>query len=248
MDCKPITVIETALDQVSTVSKEQPPGSDWQPYGAEIDYKYPNWYNGKKNGFAWCTQFHDDMFIRAYGEEAARALLYRPIKSYGAVVKYAYNYYNAKGHTGKNPIVGASIFFQNKDGLSHIGIVWKYNDDYVWTIEGNTWCEIDKTHYYYVSTHKYARTSSYIYGYGYPCYNNTPIKDEYEIGVTYHVVCTDDLMQRQDASTAAKIYGTLRTDAPVKCEAVTHDKAGNTWIKTGALWCCGKYGGDTYVK
>ena len=243
----PIIVIEMALDEVSTNSKETPPGSDNNPYGRDIDTNYPTWYNGKKNGHPWCTQFHDDMFIRSYGEAEARKLLNRPEKSLGAVVKYAYNYYKQAGRVGSDPQRGASIFFHNTEGLSHIGIVTNFSDTHVWTVEGNTWTDDDKTHYYYVSTHRYKRTSTYIYGYGYPDYDFTP-ELHYKKGVQYTVVCSDNLMLRDGAGVGNKILGELRTGAPVLCADVKFDKYGNEWIKTGALWCCGRYGREVYVK
>lgn len=243
----PVIVIQMALDEVSIDSKENPPGSDNNPYGRDIDKNYPSWFNGKKNGHAWCTQFHDDMFIRSYGEAAARKLLNRPEKSLGAVVKYAYNYYKAAGRVGSDPQKGASIFFHNTEGLSHIGIVTNFDANYVWTVEGNTWNDVDKSHYYYVSTHRYKRSSTYIYGYGYPAYDYQP-EIHYKRGVTYNVVCSDPLMLRGSAGTSGKIYGELHKGAPVLCDNVAFDEYGNEWIRTGALWCCGHYGQEVYIK
>lgn len=243
----PIIVVEMALDEVSKDPKEKPPGSDNNPYGRDIDTNYPDWYNGKKNNFPWCTQFHDDMFIRSYGLESAREMLNRPYKSLGAVVKYAYNYYKQAGRVGSNPSVGASIFFHNTAGLSHIGIVTKYDDTHVWTVEGNTWNDYDRNHDFYVASHKYKRNSTYIYGYGYPKYSSVP-EIHYKKGVNYKVVCRDALMLRNGSNTKSKIYGELHTGAPVRCDGVAFDSDGNEWINIGALWCCGRYNGEVYVK
>lgn len=249
-DLLPALVISKALNEVSYISKEDPPGSDNNPYGAEIDAHMDTWrwYNGRKNHFAWCTQFHDDMFIRAYGVENARKMLCRPENSMAAVVKYSYNYYKQKGRIGNHPVVGASIFFQNKDGLSHIGIVSNYDAEYVYTIEGNTWTTKDTTHHYYVFNHKYKRTDSYIYGYGYPAYDDEPVHSDYEVGKTYHVICRENLKLREYAGTSHTEYGSLKKGAPVYCEQIKKDALGNTWLRFGALWCCGIYGKEVYIK
>lgn len=32
---------------------------NYTKYARDFDQKYPSWYNGKKNGFAWCDMFVD---------------------------------------------------------------------------------------------------------------------------------------------------------------------------------------------
>ena len=164
------TVIDLANFFVGT--REDPPGSNRQPFGEDIDKNY----NGNKNGYDWCTQFHDDMFLRAYGEAEARRLLCRPNASYnlGAVVKYAYNYYASENRIGYKPRVGCSIFFKNDRGLSHIGIVWKYDNKYVYTYEGNS-----GTNHEFVTSDKYLLTDGRIAGYGYPAYEEEDAPYEY---------------------------------------------------------------------
>lgn len=248
-------LLATAIDQVSTLPKENPLGSNKQMYGEYIDTT--NWFlykDGSKtwihkvNGFNWCTQFHDYCFIRAFGIDAARAMLYRPkYNNYGAVVKYTYNYYKSAGRTGKEPKEGCSIFFHNSQGLSHIGIVEKFDSTYVYTIEGNTSSPTD-SHSYYVSSKKYRRSDSYIYGYGYPNYDAEPPKYDYIIGNTYTVVCTDPLNLRDAGKSEATRRGELYKGAKVLCEEIALDKYDNTWIRTGALWCCAKYGKEVYIK
>ncbi len=67
------------------------------------------------------------------------------------------------------PVVGAQVFFGSGGG-THTGLVYKYDRDYVYTIEGNTNAtgspEGDG-----VYTKKHARRSDYVYGYGLPYYN-----------------------------------------------------------------------------
>lgn len=49
--------------------------ANYTKYARDFDKKYPNWYNGKKNGFAWCDMFVDWCFLTAYGYENALRLL-----------------------------------------------------------------------------------------------------------------------------------------------------------------------------
>ena len=52
--------------------------ANYTKYARDFDKKYPNWYNGKKNGFAWCDMFVDWCFLTAYGYETALRLLCQP--------------------------------------------------------------------------------------------------------------------------------------------------------------------------
>ena len=52
---------------------------------------------------------------------------------------YSANYYkNKKRWYTSNPKVGDQIFFKNSSGICHTGIVYKVDDNKVYTIEGNT--------------------------------------------------------------------------------------------------------------
>lgn len=93
-----------------------------------------NWYNGSKQGYAWCTTFADWCFIQAYGYKKALELQGFPEKSLAAVVTYARNYYAAKGRLFSSPEVGDRVFF----GDQHTGIVVGVSGNTVTTIEGNT--------------------------------------------------------------------------------------------------------------
>ncbi|MFI9205300.1 CHAP domain-containing protein [Streptomyces sp. NPDC053048] len=66
------------------------------------------------------------------------------------------------------PAVGSQVFFGSGGG-AHTGLVYAYDDDFVYTVEGNTnaggSAEGDG-----VYLKKRERRSSYVYGYGYPAY------------------------------------------------------------------------------
>lgn len=181
----PKKVVEFALSQVGTA--ENPLGSNRQKYGEMLDklpwYLYKDatheWIH-KVNGYDWCTQFVDASFISTYTIDKAREMLYRPkYNNYGAVVKYAFNYFknNGQGFTKEKytPKVGDVIYFQNSKGLSHTGIVVAVSSTTVTTVEGNT-----GDHGWYVAKKSYSRTSSYIYGYGHPKYDVAPDPDPKE--------------------------------------------------------------------
>nr|DAU56325.1 MAG TPA: hypothetical protein [Caudoviricetes sp.] len=138
---------------------------NYTKYARDFDTKYPNWYNGKKNGFAWCDMFVDWVFLTAFGYEAALKLLCQPEKSCGAGCTYSAGYYKAKGqfHTS-GPKPGDQIFFGT--GLSnctHTGIVEKVDSSKVYTIEGNTSDQ--------VARRSYSLGASNIVGYGRPAYD-----------------------------------------------------------------------------
>lgn len=138
--------------------------ANYTKYARDFDQKYPNWYNGKKNGYAWCDMFVDWCFLTAFGYANALALLCQPEKSAGAGCIYSYKYYKTKGQVGKTPKIGAQIFFgASESSLSHTGLVYNFDSSKVYTIEGNTSDQ--------VAYRSYALNASNVFGYGYPAYD-----------------------------------------------------------------------------
>ncbi len=138
--------------------------ANYTKYARDFDQKFPNWYNGKKNGYAWCNMFVDWCFLTAFGYEEALRLLCQPEKSAGAGCTYSLSYYKRKGqfHT-KDPKPGDQIFFgKSISNVSHTGIVEKVDASKVYTIEGNT---SDK-----VARRTYSLSDMSIVGYGRPAY------------------------------------------------------------------------------
>lgn len=170
MKCNPQTVIDVAESQIGYHEKASNSQLDdftansgnnnWNKYARDFDEKHPDFYNGKKNGYDWCDIFVDWCFVTAYGREDAQRLLCQPNHSLGAGCEYSYGYYKDKGQTGSAPKKGAQIFFGD---LDHTGIVVDFDSNYVWTVEGNSGNEVKKK--------KYSRNDSWIYGYGYPNYD-----------------------------------------------------------------------------
>jgi hypothetical protein len=139
--------------------------ANYTKYARDFDQKYPNWYNGKKNGYAWCDMFVDWCFLTAFGYENALRLTCQPEKSAGAGCTYSLRYYKNKGqfHTS-GPKPGDQIFFGTSiDNSTHTGIVEKVDGSKVYTIEGNTSDQ--------VARRSYALSNSRILGYGRPAYD-----------------------------------------------------------------------------
>lgn len=145
---------------------------NWNKYAAYIDTNYPNFYNGKKNGYAWCDCHVDAKFIMFFGYENALKLLCQPERSTGAGCKYSAQFFRNKGQFYNSPKVGDQIFFGSYGDEGHTGIVVAVNGNVVTTVEGNTSgggginAEGDG-----VYEKKYNISTQYIPGYGRPNYN-----------------------------------------------------------------------------
>lgn len=111
---------------------------NWTKYARDIDNKYPKFYNGKKNGYAWCDIFVDWNFIDCFGYENALAMLYQPEYSCGAGCSNSANYYRRNKAFYSTPEVGDQIFFGEYGSEGHTGIVVTVNGNTITTVEGNT--------------------------------------------------------------------------------------------------------------
>lgn len=138
---------------------------NWNKYARDFDTKFPNWYNGKKNGYDWCDIFVDWCFVTAYGYENALRLTCQPEKSFGAGCRSSLNYYKKKGqfHSG-DPMPGDQIFFgKSITDVYHTGIVVAVEDGNVITVEGNNKDQVIKCTYNVGNRN--------IFGYGRPEYD-----------------------------------------------------------------------------
>lgn len=154
------TIIDYAVSQVGY--KETP--NNITKYAAEIDKNWPNFYNGKKQGAAWCDIFVDYDFLHNFGEEKALYMLCQPKHSAGAGCKFSAQYYKAAGRWHTTPVPGDQIFFYVGGEINHTGIVTSVDGNKVYTVEGNS---NDA-----VKTHGYSLTNKKIAGYGRPRYDD----------------------------------------------------------------------------
>lgn len=149
--------------------------ANYTKYARDLD-AIGDFYNGKKQGYAWCDVFVDWCFVQAYGVEAALKLLCAKPKSSGAGCTYSLNYYIAAGQYHKRtdkPEVGDQIFFGSVGNSNHTGIVYKVDDTTVYTVEGNTsGADGVVPNGGAVCKKSYPLASSAIAGYGRPKYSD----------------------------------------------------------------------------
>lgn len=205
-------IINLATEQIGY--KETP--ENITKYAAEIDKNWPDFYNTKKQGAAWCDIFVDWLFLHEFGEEKALHMLCQPKKSAGAGCKFSRQYYEREGQLFKDPEPGDQIFFGPIANSNHTGIVTKVEDGRVYTVEGNSGNA--------VKAHSYALTNTKINGYGRPRWTaecvqtpepvkdptpapaTTPATTKPNISDTYYTVKKGD--------TLSKIAGMFKTTVP----------------------------------
>lgn len=139
-------VVKTALEQVGKTGET-----------------YWEWY-GFNHRVEWCAVFVSWVANQHGLIEADEAPKFVWVKIGVDFYKNKNQFKYRKEYTPKG---GDVIFFDwNNNGvIDHVGIVEKVKDGYVYTVEGNV-------HYLDVENRKYKTTSSYIYGYGIPNYEN----------------------------------------------------------------------------
>ena len=115
---------------------------------------------GHANYAAWCATFLVAMFKQA-GQElppgATTAGCYNNVQAFKIAKRFSYY-----------PAVGA-IFFIGSAGQTHTGLVYGYDNVYIYTIEGNT---NDSGSANGNGVYKRRRSRASIYGYGYPNYSH----------------------------------------------------------------------------
>ena len=186
-------VIDTALSEVGYLEKASNSKLDsrtgnagkgnYTKYARDLDKL--NFYNGKKQGFAWCDVFVDWCFVQSYGKSAALSLLCQPTqakRNCGAGCQYSRGYYKANGQLHSTPQVGDQIFFGTSSKSTHTGIVYRVDKDTVYTIEGNTSGAAGVvSNGGGVCKKAYPLTYSKICGYGRPKYGSSPANTTYVV-------------------------------------------------------------------
>lgn len=181
MSCE--KVIKIALNEVGYLEKKSNNNLDsktanagrknYTKYARDLD-KIKDFYNGKKNGYAWCDIFVDWCFVQAFGVEKAKKLLCQPNKSTGAGCYFSMEFYKRKRQFYTSPKKGDQIFFQQNGEITHTGLVYKVDRTTVYTVEGNTSSQDGVIpNGGAVAKKSYRLNSSYIAGYGRPKYDKT---------------------------------------------------------------------------
>lgn len=198
---------------------------NYTKYARDLDAK--GFYNGRKNGYAWCDMFVDWCFMTAYGYAAMAKLTNQPAGSksnYGAGCTYSRRYYKNMGRLFDKPQPGDQIFFfsggdiGNTNQIAHTGIVEKVDKTYVYTIEGNTSNQ--------VARRKYKLTDSKIAGYGRPNWECD--------GVPAETPKTEEPKQETPAATVTERKATT-TAEPAKIWNYLMKEIGNAYGVAGLM-------------
>lgn len=136
-------------------------GGNWTKYARDLD-RLGMFYNGIKNGYAWCDVFYDWLFAKCFGAGLGAQMICQPMNSAGAGCLYSAQYYKQHGRWyTSDPQPGDQIFFSYAPGeYSHTGLVESVQNGTVTTIEGNTSDQ--------VARRSYPISSGNIIGYGRP--------------------------------------------------------------------------------
>ena len=116
-------------------SKTGNPGKgNYTKYGRDLKA----WTGSKAYGidYQWCDQFYDWVMVKAFGLDEAKRLL----GGWSAYTPTSAQYHKDKNrwHTGKDCLPGDQIFFKNSVRICHTGAVYRTDDTYIYTVEGNT--------------------------------------------------------------------------------------------------------------
>ena len=145
-------------------------------------------YNSKKRGVSWCAIFVHWCFMKAYGGDAAKRMLYLTYGKEGAGCRYARDYYKRAHALYDTPEPGDQVFFwpaDHKEGdtaVQHTGLVVSVNGGRFYTVEGNSNQQVQK--------HSYSTIYTRLAGFGRPNWSigtdedaggEKPVAQEYRI-------------------------------------------------------------------
>jgi hypothetical protein len=179
------TIVALALNEVGYLEKKTNNNiysktgnagyNNFTKYAADLD-KIDGFYNGKKNGYAWCSCFVDYLGVKAFGESEMKRITYHTI--YGAGCTNSARQYKSKGRFYSSPKVGDEIFFGSSiNDCEHTGLVVAVTATTVYTVEGNTSSASGVVaNGGAVAKKSYSRTYKKIVGYGRPLYDAEPSK------------------------------------------------------------------------
>ncbi len=104
------------------------------------DLYQASYYNGSKQGVAWCSLFVDWChYMAAQKNKTYAQKVSCQSGPYGASCTYSMGYYKSAGQFFQSgPKPGDQIYFGSGTVAEHTGIVWKVANGRVYTVEGNT--------------------------------------------------------------------------------------------------------------
>lgn len=143
-------LLDIALNEVGYLEKETYDQLDEKTANAgdenytkyQRDLANLKYFNSSKKGVYWCAVFLAWCFVEAFGKSAALKLLCQPSSgNAGAGCTSASEYFKKKNQfVTENPEAGDVVFFYSSDKteMSHVGLVYKVDKKYIYTVEGNT--------------------------------------------------------------------------------------------------------------
>ena len=149
-------------EKASNASLDDPSANagsgNWTKYARDL--AAAGYYNGNKNGYAWCECFVDWCFWKAFGPDGQR--IQCQTGDLGAACIYSMQYYRQQGRCDRNPKEGDQVFFYGGGTVGHTGIVVEVSESSITVVEGNSSDRVQKL--------SYSRSSGSIAGYGHPWY------------------------------------------------------------------------------
>lgn len=134
---------------------------NWTKYARDL--ARAGYYNGNKNGYAWCDVFVDWCFwILANRDARLGQTIECQTGDCGAGCLFSRQYYQQQGRLFSTPEPGDQVFFTQNGEICHTGIVETVNGNRITTIEGNTSDQ--------VARRSYALGNGYIKDFGRPKY------------------------------------------------------------------------------
>lgn len=147
--------------------------NNWNKFADLLDSI--NYYEGcgKKQNLPWCCSFVNATIYNACTTDTdpkwtAYYVMYQRTPNLSAVVDYMADYFkdNDAYFTDTQDLQrGDIVFFQNDDGLCHVGICVDWDDGGFYTCEGNKGDQVQK--YYY----SFGEVGGYVAGFGRPRYD-----------------------------------------------------------------------------
>lgn len=133
---------------------------NWTKYARDL-YN-AGFFNGNKNGYAWCAVYVTWCFWQLAGKDREKSnYIQCQTGDCGAGCSFSAQYYKDLGRFyTSNPQPGDQIFFRGSGTVAHTGLVESVAGGYVVTIEGNTSDQ--------VARRTYTLGNGSIYGYGRP--------------------------------------------------------------------------------
>ena len=120
--------------------------NNWTKYARDL--AAAGYYNGNKNGYAWCDVFVDWCFYMLADKNAAKAQeIECQTGPLGAGCLYSRQYYQQQGRLFSTPEPGDQVFFQQNGEIVHTGIVETVNGNSFTTIEGNSSNQVARRSY-----------------------------------------------------------------------------------------------------